>query len=132
MFFILILIKFLKFKKNRIAIEQVFDHVELVDELDSNDKSSLALLKRPELGVTFTKLHCWKLIKYKKCVFLDADCFVIKNIDELFERDEFSAAPDVGWPDCFNSGVFVFKPSLESHASLLTFASTDGSFDGNY
>ena len=98
--------------------------------MDSNDTINLTLLKRPELGVTFSKLHCWKLIQYKKCVFLDADCLAIKNVDDLFERDEFSAASDVGWPDCFNSGVFVFKPSLDTYSSLISFASTDGSFDG--
>ncbi len=104
----------------------------MIDQIESHDTANLALLNRPELGVTFTKLHCWKLTQYKKCVFLDADCLVVKNIDELFERDEFSAAPDVGWPDCFNSGVFVFKPSLETYSNLLSFASTEGSFDGNY
>jgi len=55
---------------------------------------------------------------------------VLTNIDELFERDELSAAPDVGWPDCFNSGVFVFRPSNDTYASLLQFAVTVGSFDG--
>lgn len=55
---------------------------------------------------------------------------VIKNCDELFEREELSAAPDVGWPDCFNSGVFVFKPSNETYAKLLNFAAETGSFDG--
>lgn len=39
---------------------------------------------------------------------------VLRNCDELFDRDEFSAAPDAGWPDCFNSGVFVFKPSIDT------------------
>lgn len=52
------------------------------------------------------------------------------NSDELFERDEFSAAPDVGWPDCFNSGVFVYKPSLETYTKLVDFALQTGSFDG--
>ena len=37
----------------------VFDRIEIVDVLDSNDAAMLALLKRPELGVTLTKLHCW-------------------------------------------------------------------------
>ena len=114
----------------RTLINNVFDHVEIIDRLDSNDKVNLTLLKRPELGVTFSKLHCWKLIQYEKCVFLDADCLAVKNVDDLFERDEFSAASDVGWPDCFNSGVFVFKPSLDTYSSLITFASTEGSFDG--
>lgn len=108
----------------------VFDHVEVVDVLDSNDTVNLALLSRPNLGVTFTKLHCWRLTKYTKAVFMDADTLVLKNIDDLFNRDELSAAPDPGWPDCFNSGVFVFKPSLETYERLLQFAIETGSFDG--
>ena len=101
-----------------------------VDVLNSNDSVNLALLKRPELGITFTKLHCWRLEQFTKCVFLDADCLVLKNVDDLFDRDEFSAAADVGWPDCFNSGVFVFKPSLQTYSKILNFALEVGSFDG--
>ncbi len=55
---------------------------------------------------------------------------VLQNIDELFEREEISAAPDAGWPDCFNSGVFVFVPSKETYDSLVQFAVKQGSFDG--
>ena len=40
---------------------------------------------------------------------------VVQNCDELFQREEFSASPDPGWPDCFNSGVFVFVPSVETY-----------------
>jgi lipopolysaccharide biosynthesis glycosyltransferase len=63
-------------------------------------------------------------------VFLDADILVVKNIDDLFERDELSAVADCGWPSCFNSGVFVFKPSLDNFTSLVDFAKSQGSFDG--
>lgn len=55
---------------------------------------------------------------------------MLANIDELFDREELSAAPDPGWPDCFNSGVFVFRPSLETYARLLEYCSEHGSFDG--
>ena len=55
---------------------------------------------------------------------------VLRNCDELFDREEFSAAPDPGWPDCFNSGVFVFTPSKETFSKLIDFAKTRGSFDG--
>ena len=79
--------------------------------MNSGQRENLLLLQRPELGITFTKLHAWKLIHYSKCVFLDADTLVLDNVDELFGREELSAAPDVGWPDCFDSGVFVFQPS---------------------
>jgi glycogenin glucosyltransferase len=99
--------------------------------LNSNDIEHLNLLSRPELGITFTKIHCWLLEQYTKCVFLDADCLVLRQIDQLFEREEFSAAPDAGWPDCFNSGVFVFQPSKDTFKKLMLFASQqNSSFDG--
>jgi glycogenin len=50
--------------------------VQEVNVLDSQDTANLALLKRPELGITFTKLHCWRLTQFEKCVFLDADTLV--------------------------------------------------------
>ncbi|KHJ99481.1 hypothetical protein OESDEN_00517 [Oesophagostomum dentatum] len=60
----------------RAELEAQFDAVSLVDVLDSNDQENLALINRPDLGVTFTKLHCWRLTQYSKCVFLDADTMV--------------------------------------------------------
>ncbi|XP_064413585.1 glycogenin-2 isoform X2 [Latimeria chalumnae] len=114
----------------RTVLHAVFDEVVEVNMLDSKDTAHLALMKRPELGVTFTKLHCWTLTQYRKCVFLDADSLVLCNIDELFDREELSAAPDAGWPDCFNTGMFVFRPSLQTYSMLLQFAEEHGSFDG--
>uniref|UniRef100_A0A182NHA4 glycogenin glucosyltransferase n=1 Tax=Anopheles dirus TaxID=7168 RepID=A0A182NHA4_9DIPT len=111
-------------------LRNVFNVMEEVNLLDSKDAANLALLKRPELGITFTKLHCWRLTQFEKCVFLDADTLVLRNSDELFDREELSAAPDVGWPDCFNSGVYVYRPSVDTFSSLLQFAVTNGSFDG--
>lgn len=112
------------------AMNRVFDEVVVVEPLDSGDVPHLTLLERPELGITFTKIHCWTLTKYTKCVFLDADTLVLSNCDDLFSREEFSAAPDAGWPDCFNSGVFVFRPNLNTFKSIVKFAGEHGSFDG--
>ncbi|XP_039096921.1 glycogenin-1 isoform X2 [Hyaena hyaena] len=114
----------------RKILETIFDEVITVDVLDSGDSAHLTLMRRPELGVTLTKLHCWSLTQYSKCVFMDADTLVLANIDDLFEREELSAAPDPGWPDCFNSGVFVYQPSVETYNQLLHLASEQGSFDG--
>ena len=61
------------------ALHDIFDDVQDVALLDSLDTANLALLERPELGVTFTKLHCWNLTNYSKCVFLDADTLVSIN-----------------------------------------------------
>eukprot|EP00045_Choanoeca_perplexa_P003976 m.34706 g.34706 ORF g.34706 m.34706 type:complete len:349 (+) comp12333_c0_seq1:120-1166(+) len=114
----------------RYRLQDVFDHLADVKQLDSQDASHLALLKRPELGVTFTKLHAFKLTSYSTCVFLDADTLVLSNVDELFEKPGFAAAPDVGWPDCFNSGVFVYQPSQTTFSELVAMAEAEGSFDG--
>jgi len=64
----------------REGLQSVFDLVTVVDVLDSQDTVNLELLSRPELGVTFTKLHCWRLTQYSKCVFLDADTLVRNDI----------------------------------------------------
>ncbi|XP_062847212.1 glycogenin-1b isoform X2 [Trichomycterus rosablanca] len=115
---------------SRAVLQKLYDEVRLVDVLDSGDTAHLAMMKRPDLGVTFTKLYCWTLTHYSKCVFMDADTMVVTNIDELFDREELSAAPDPGWPDCFNSGVFVFQPSNETYNKLLQYCTEHGSFDG--
>lgn len=61
---------------SRVILSKVFDEVIQVNLIDSADYIHLAFLKRPELGVTLTKLHCWTLTHYSKCVFLDADTLV--------------------------------------------------------
>jgi len=114
----------------RTRLAEVWDLLVNIDQLDSFDEENLAQLKRPELGCTFSKLRAWKLTQFTKCVFLDADTLVLQNVDDLFEREEFSAVADIGWPDCFNSGVFVFKPSENTYSALIEHAKQFGSFDG--
>lgn len=67
-----------------LTLEDVFDEVIVVDMLDSRDRTHLFWLRRPDLGVTFTKLHCWTLTQYTKCVFLDADTLVSSWYDVIF------------------------------------------------
>lgn len=112
------------------TLHSIFNGVTEIDCIDSGDTSNLALLGRPELGQTFTKIHLWQLKQFDKVVFLDADTLILQNIDDLFEREELSACADVGWPDCFNSGVFVASPKEETFQALLKTAKEQGSFDG--
>lgn len=58
------------------ALAGVFNQVKEVEVLDSSDWAHLNVMGRPDLGVTLTKLHCWALTEYTKCVFLDADMLV--------------------------------------------------------
>lgn len=113
-----------------LLLRRIFDQVVPISPIDSGDSAGLALLGRPELGITFSKISAWSLVEYKKAVFLDADMLVLRNIDDLFERPELSAAPDSGWPDCFNSGLLVLEPDLDTYAKLVQFARERGSFDG--
>ena len=111
-------------------LEAAFDTTHEVELLNSNDAERLHLLGRPDLGVTFTKVCVWTLTTYDKIVFMDADMLALKNLDDLFDQPELSGAPDVGWPDCFNSGLFVCTPNLSTYDALLRRAQLDGSFDG--
>src|SRR5690606_7221001 len=38
----------------------------------------------------------------------------------------FAAAPDAGWPDCFNSGVMLLSPSRQVASRLLALCSGPG------
>ncbi|XP_013774608.1 glycogenin-2-like [Limulus polyphemus] len=114
----------------RHMLATVFHIVQSIRLLGTQGTTKLALLDQPELGVSFTKLHIWRLTQFSKCVFLSPDTVVVQNCDELFERDEISAVPDIGWPDCFNSGVFVYVPAMETFCGLIEFAEQQGSFDG--
>jgi glycogenin glucosyltransferase len=60
----------------------------------------------------YTNLSITSAVAFSQSIVFKPILKILKNCDELFDRDEFSAAPDAGWPDCFNSGVFVFRPSV--------------------
>jgi glycogenin glucosyltransferase len=79
---------------------------------------------------TFTKLRAFGLEDIEKAVFLDADTLVLKNIDELFDRPDFSAAPDFFMPDRFNSGVMVLAPSPARFAAMEKILHESAAYDG--
>jgi alpha-N-acetylglucosamine transferase len=71
----------------------------------------------------FCKLRLWQLTDYSRCIFIDADALVLKNIDRFFAYPEFSAAPNVyeSLVDFhrLNSGVFVAEPSRDTFKAML-------------
>ena len=88
------------------------------------------LLVFPRFGPVFTKLRAWELTDIGRAVVLDADTLVIKNVDELFDRSGFAAAPDFFLPDRFNSGVMVVSPSKETFDRMMAQLSDAPSYDG--
>lgn len=80
----------------------------------------------------FCKLRLWQLTEYERCVFIDADALVLKNIDRYFDYPEFSGAPNVyqSLADFhrLNSGVFVATPSLQTFKAMLAHLDTPDAF----
>ena len=93
--------------------------------------ANLYVMDRPDLIATFTKIGLWRQIQYRRIVYIDADVVARKVPNELLTRQtDFAAVPDIGWPDCFNSGVMVLNPNMGDYFSLLALAQRGVSFDG--
>jgi alpha-N-acetylglucosamine transferase len=55
--------------------------------LASSNISNLRLLDRPDLVLTLTKINLWRLVQFRKCVYVDADVLALRAPDELFALD---------------------------------------------
>ena len=88
-------------------------------------------MNRTDLHSAFTKINLWKLTQFRKIVYVDADVVAYRAVDELFAIDHpFSAAPDIGWPDLFNTGVMVLTPNMGDFYAMSAMAERGISFDG--
>lgn len=111
--------------------QTVYDYGIPVDRIQNDHPANLHLMSRPDLHSAFTKINLWKLTQFHKIVYLDADILALRAPDELFNLPyTFSAAPDIGWPDIFNTGVMVLTPNLGDFYSLMAMAEHGVSFDG--
>lgn len=119
-------------------LKEVYDDVIPVNPILSTSFEELSVLGRVDLVSTFTKILVWSQEQYSKVIYLDSDVLPIVNIDEFFdvELDDthniIAASPDSGWPDIFNSGVFITKPSKKIFDGLFhSIQNNDNaSFDG--
>jgi glycogenin len=88
-------------------------------------------MDRLDLHSAFTKINLWRQTQFRKIVYIDADIVAYRAPDELFDLpDAFSAAPDIGWPDLFNTGVMVLTPNMGDYYALMAMAERGISFDG--
>ncbi|KAF7303235.1 putative glycosyltransferase family 8 protein GLGEN [Mycena kentingensis (nom. inval.)] len=112
-------------------LRKAFDVVVGVEIIAQEDDKGLRLLGRLDLNTVLTKLHVFRLIQYSKIIFLDADVLPVRPLSHLFTLPhEFSAVPDVGWPDIFNSGVLVLSPGEDKFNQLNDLLKTKGTWDG--
>jgi len=100
--------------------------IKVVEPISAPHKEKISA-ENKRWETTYTKLRTWELTEFSKVVFLDADCVVLENIDELFEEEEFAASPECC--DRFNTGVFVARPSHYTLRDMLSQLSTLPSYD---
>ena len=88
--------------------------------------------KQKRFMMTYTKLRIFELLEFTRIIYLDADTIVRKNIDDLFESDEFLVAPDWGseLTEYFNSGMMAFSPCASLKDKIFSNLSKYGSYDG--
>lgn len=102
-----------------------------MERIANPNLENLVRLDRLDLRFAFTKIALWEQKQFRKIVYIDADVVALRAPDELFDLDvPFAASPDIGWPDCFNSGVMLLHPNLGDFKALETMASSGESFDG--
>ncbi|KAJ6036554.1 hypothetical protein N7540_000833 [Penicillium herquei] len=112
-------------------LRTVYDELIPVHSITNATPANLWLMDRPDLIATFTKIELWRLTQYERIIYIDCDVVAIRAPDELFALDvDFAAAPDVGWPDCFNSGLMALRPNMEDYYALKALAERGISFDG--
>ena len=78
----------------------------------------------------FTKLNLWRQTQYEKLIYIDADCLVIQNVDEMMNFPSVSAVKDLGY-DGINTGVLVLTPSDEIFEDLMKDMNSDV-YDNTY
>lgn len=112
-------------------LKAVYDYVIPVARIRNERPANLYLMNRPDLHSAFTKINLWKQMQFRKIVYLDADVVAWRAPDELFDLPHaFSAAPDIGWPDLFNTGVMALTPNLGDYYAMMAMAERGISFDG--
>ncbi|CAN8095537.1 unnamed protein product [Discula destructiva] len=112
-------------------LKNVFDYVLSVARIRNAKPANLYLMNRADLHSAFTKINLWKQTQFRKIVYLDADVVACRAVDELFDLNhDFSAAPDVGWPDLFNTGVMALTPNMGDYYAMIAMAERGISFDG--
>jgi glycogenin glucosyltransferase len=112
-------------------LQTLYDYLIPVEPIHNPNPANLLVMGRPDLAFAFTKIALWKQTQFRKIVYLDADVVALRALDELFDIDaSFAAAPDIGWPDAFNSGVMVLTPNMDEYWALKALAAAGDSFDG--
>lgn len=78
-------------------------------------------------SLTLTKYEIFRMTDFDKIVFVDADMYVLKNLDHLFDLPHRTAAVDGEyfnlWPDkpFFNAGLMIIEPNEDEYNQLIDY-----------
>ncbi|KLJ10342.1 hypothetical protein EMPG_14251 [Blastomyces silverae] len=112
-------------------LKTIYNDIIPITQFVNRNPANLYLMDRPDLISTFSKIELWRQTQYSKIVYIDADVVSLRAPNELLKLDShFAAVPDIGWPDCFNTGLMVLTPNMQDYYSLLALAQRGISFDG--
>ncbi len=108
-------------------------HIFLVNKIKpTNSGDEVALIdletfEQPGFHAALSKFYIYNLTFFDKIVYLDSDIWVLKNIDDLFEKPNYSAINNgCGIEDLFCSALIVVEPNTEVYNDILLF------FKNNY
>ncbi|EGE80080.1 glycosyl transferase family 8 protein [Blastomyces dermatitidis ATCC 18188] len=112
-------------------LKTIYNDIIPITQFVNRNPANLYLMDRPDLISTFSKIELWRQTQYSKIVYIDADVVSLRAPNELLKLvSRFAAVPDIGWPDCFNTGLMVLTPNMQDYYSLLALAERGISFDG--
>jgi glycogenin len=115
-------------------LAESFDIIIPVEPISGIAGKNLAIIGRPDLHTTLTKIQLWSLTQFRRVLYLDADTLVLQSLDHLLdglpENIDFAAAPELGYPDTFNAGMMLLTPKQQTYDELRYFAQVHESYDG--
>lgn len=117
-------------QENRDILSKLnIDYIVLEDfSFNEECREMLYAMGAENWAETALKLRIFGLTQFEKLVYLDSDLLILKNIDELFDREHLTAAQDspMIFPDkdhkLLNAGLMVIEPSKKIEEDLIEIA----------
>lgn len=98
-------------EENKQKIKQAGAEILIVPKIHSSSSGEDG--DRFEVGknwLTFTKLNVFNLLQFDKVVYVDADCIVLKNVDDMFDFPSLSGYL-LAHTGELEAGVLVLEPN---------------------
>lgn len=108
---------------NEPRLRDYYNDIRLIKAIPFDNPSWKLKDGQKRFELVLSKLRIFELTDFERVVYLDADCLVLENIDDLFQRDEPLAAlhPGKRRPFVINAGVMTLRPDQHLFEELIKF-----------